>query len=192
MHLLTADEMREMDRQTIESFGLPGRVLMENAGRGAARVLIKKFPDIYSQRIAVAAGRGNNGGDGFVIARYLAHAGTDVTVYLLSDSSRLSGNAADNFNLLAPLNITVKEITSEDDFNQVKTGMALHQLWVDAIFGTGLNSDVKGFFKSVINYINELKRPVFSVDIPSGLHTDSGKPLRQMYPGRCYRYIRIC
>lgn len=182
MHLLTADEMREMDRQTIESFGLPGRILMENAGRGAARVLMKKFPDIAAKRVAIAAGRGNNGGDGFVIARYLAHAGIPVTVYLLSESSRLSGDAADNFNLLAPLNIPVKEITDEESFIQLKTEMAHHHIWVDAILGTGLNSDVKGFFKSVINYINELNRPVFSVDIPSGLHTDSGKPC-----GACIR-----
>ncbi|MBC2714703.1 MAG: NAD(P)H-hydrate dehydratase [Desulfobacteraceae bacterium] len=182
MHLLTADEMREMDRQTIESFGLPGRVLMENAGRGAARVLMKKYPDLSSKRVAIAAGRGNNGGDGFVIARYLAHAGIHVTVYLLSESSHLAGDAADNFNLLAPLNITVKEITSEENFNQVKSEMAHHHIWVDAILGTGLNSEVKSFFKSVINYINRLNRPVLSVDIPSGLHTDSGKPC-----GTCIR-----
>ncbi len=182
MHLVTADEMREMDRQTIESFGLPGRVLMENAGRGAARVLMKKFPDLSSIRVAIASGRGNNGGDGFVIARYLAHAGIPVTVYLLSESSRLSGDTADNFNLLAALNIPVREVTNESDFNQVKTEMAHHQLWVDAILGTGLNSEVKGFFKSVINYINKLNRTVLSVDIPSGLHTDSAKPC-----GTCIR-----
>ncbi len=182
MHILTADEIREMDRQTIESFGLPGRVLMENAGRGAARVLMKRFPDILSQRVAVVAGRGNNGGDGFVIARYLAHAGISVTVYLLSASSRLSGDAADNFNLLAALDIPVREITNESDFNQIKTEMAHHHIWVDAIFGTGLNSDVKGFFKLVINYINKLSHPILSVDIPSGLHTDLAKPC-----GTCIR-----
>lgn len=182
MHIVTADEIRKMDRQTIESFGLPGRVLMENAGRGAARVLMKRFPDLSERRVAVAAGRGNNGGDGFVIARYLAHAGVSVTVYLLSESSRLSGDAADNFNLLAPLNIPVKEITDESGFNQVKTEMAHHHIWVDAILGTGLNSEVKGFFKSVIDFINKLNRPVLSVDIPSGLHADLAKPC-----GTCIR-----
>jgi len=182
MHLVTADEMREMDRQTIESFGLPGRVLMENAGRGATRVLIKKFPDIAARRVAVIAGRGNNGGDGFVMARYLAQAGIDVTVYLLSESSRLAGDAADNFNLLALLKIPVKEITNETDFNQAKMELAHHSLFVDAILGTGLNSDVRGFFKSVIEFINAMERPVFSVDIPSGLHTDTGQPC-----GTCIR-----
>ncbi len=176
MYIVTADEMREMDRQTIENFGLPGRVLMENAGRGAARVLMEKFPDLSSKRVAIAAGRGNNGGDGFVIARYLTQAGISVTVYLLSDSNRLTGDAADNFKLLGALGIPVKEITDENRFNQVKTEMAHYHIWVDAIFGTGLNSEVTGFFKAVIHYINELNRPILSVDIPSGLHADTGKP----------------
>jgi len=113
MHLVTADEMREMDRQTIEEFGLPGRVLMENAGRGACRVLMAHFPDINEKKVGIIAGRGNNGGDGFVIARYLAQAGSRVTVYLLVDSGRLAGDAAANFNLLAPLQIPVREITDE-------------------------------------------------------------------------------
>lgn len=182
MHIVTAEEMREMDRRTIESFGLPGRVLMENAGRGATRVLMTKYPDIASGRVAVAAGRGNNGGDGFVMARYLAQAGVSVTVYLLSESSRLAGNAADNFNLLAALDVAVREVTDKNTFNQLKTEMAHHHLWVDAMLGTGLNSEVKGLFKSVINYINALNQPVFSVDIPSGLHADSGFPC-----GTCIR-----
>ena len=175
MHLTTADEMREMDRLTIESFGLPGRVLMENAGRGATRVLMNKFPDIASKRVGIIAGRGNNGGDGFVIARYLAHAGVNVSVYLLSESSRLAGDAEDNFKLLAPLDISVIEMPDEDSFHQHRTEMAHQHIWVDAILGTGLNSDVTGFFKSVIEFINALNRPVLAVDISSGLHTDSGQ-----------------
>ena len=84
MYLVTADEMREMDRRTIESYGVPGRVLMENAGLGATRALLKQFPGLETKRVGVVAGRGNNGGDGFVIARYLAFKGIRVRVYLLS------------------------------------------------------------------------------------------------------------
>ncbi len=175
MHLVTADEIREMDRLTIESFGLPGRVLMENAGRGATRVLMNKFSDIASKRVGIIAGRGNNGGDGFVIARYLAHAGVNVTVYLLSEISRLTGDAKDNFKLLAPLDINVIKIPDESSFKRHKTEMTHEHIWVDAILGTGLNSDVAGFFKSVIEFINALNRPVLAVDIASGLHTDSGQ-----------------
>jgi NAD(P)H-hydrate epimerase len=176
MDLLTADEMREMDRQTIESFGLPGRILMENAGRGATRVLMDRYPDITAYAVGVVAGRGNNGGDGFVIARYLFQHGVDVRVYLLSDSGKLQGNAAENFHLLAELGVPVAEMTDENAFNKVRGEMAHRQLWVDAILGTGLNSDVRGFFKTVIEFINSTNRPVLSVDIPSGLHTDTGKP----------------
>ncbi|RJP84095.1 MAG: NAD(P)H-hydrate dehydratase [Desulfobacteraceae bacterium] len=174
MHLVTAEEMREMDRQTIETFGLPGRVLMENAGRGAVRVLMAHFPDISGKKVGVIAGRGNNGGDGFVIARHLAQAGIHVTVYLLSDSNRLGGDAADNFRLLAPLDIPVREIPDDIALNEFKPEMAVQDIWVDAIFGTGLNADITGVFKSAIDFLNALDRPVLAVDIPSGLNADSG------------------
>jgi ADP-dependent NAD(P)H-hydrate dehydratase / NAD(P)H-hydrate epimerase len=176
MFLLTAAEMREMDRRTIEEFGLPGRILMENAGRGAFRVLVDFFPDIGSQKVAVMAGRGNNGGDGFVIARYLAQSGIPVTVYLLSENKLLQGDAAANFKLLRPLNISVRECPDLKAFNRYKKEIAHHRVIVDAILGTGLNSDVKGYFKTVIDFINSLNKDVLSVDIPSGLHTDTGRP----------------
>ncbi|MDZ7833084.1 MAG: NAD(P)H-hydrate dehydratase [Desulfobacterales bacterium] len=176
MDLLTADEMREMDRQTIESFGLPGRILMENAGQGATRVLMTRYPDIASYAVGVVAGRGNNGGDGFVIARCLYQHGVDVRVYLLSKSVKLQGDAAENFHLLTALGVPVAEIPDEESFARHRNEMAHRQIWVDAILGTGLNSDVRGFFKTVIEFINSTRRPVFSVDIPSGLHTDTGRP----------------
>ncbi len=176
MDIVTADEMRTMDRQTIESFGLPGRILMENAGRGAARVLMQHFPELCRSCVAVAAGRGNNGGDGFVIARYLYQYGFDVKVYLLSESSKLAGDAATNFHLLKPLGVPVAEIPDESAFESLRPEMAQKALWVDAILGTGLNSDVKGYFRAVIEFLNQLPQPVFAVDIPSGLHADTGRP----------------
>ena len=105
MYLVTASEMQEMDRRTIDTFGIPGRVLMENAGRGATEFLIEQFPDIASRRVGVIAGRGNNGGDGYVIARYLSQRDVDVTVYLLTESVGLAGDAAANFALLSPLGV---------------------------------------------------------------------------------------
>jgi NAD(P)H-hydrate epimerase len=176
MFLLTAAEMREMDRRTIEEFGLPGRILMENAGRGAFRALLDSFPDIQNQKVAVLAGRGNNGGDGFVIGRCLAQHGIRATVYLLSESKLLQGDALSNFNLLPSLNIPVRECPDVKAFNRYKKEIAHHQVIVDAIFGTGLNSDVKGYFKTVIDFINSLNKQVLAVDIPSGLHTDTGQP----------------
>ncbi|MBU4208993.1 MAG: bifunctional ADP-dependent NAD(P)H-hydrate dehydratase/NAD(P)H-hydrate epimerase, partial [Proteobacteria bacterium] len=94
MYLVTAGEMKEMDRQTIESYGLPGRVLMENAGLGATRILLKQFKGLVDKKVGIVAGRGNNGGDGFVMARYLSQKGISVTVYLLAKKSMVKGDAA--------------------------------------------------------------------------------------------------
>jgi hydroxyethylthiazole kinase-like uncharacterized protein yjeF len=176
MILVTAAEMQEMDRRTIESFGIPGRVLMENAGRGAVRFLLRQFSGLNKKRVGIIAGRGNNGGDGFVIARYLAQSGITVDVYLLARRNRVQGDAAANLGLLDPLHVPVIEIPDEASFSIHQSAMAAADAWVDAILGTGLKSDVKGYFRTVIDFINGLKKPIFAVDIPSGLNSDTGQP----------------
>jgi NAD(P)H-hydrate epimerase len=182
MILVTANEMQLMDRRTIESFGIPGRILMENAGRGATRFFFKQFSGFKNKRIGVIAGRGNNGGDGFVIARYLAQSGADVKVYLLAASNRVGGDAAANLKLLNPLNIPLIEIPDESSFSAYQSDMEDCDIWIDAILGTGLKSDVKGYFQTVIDFINVLNQPVLAVDIPSGLNSDTGNPC-----GTCIR-----
>jgi NAD(P)H-hydrate epimerase len=176
MYLVTASEMQEMDRQTIESFGVPGMVLMENAGRGATQILFEQFKGITNKKIGIIAGRGNNGGDGFVIARYLAQKGIKVTVFLLSQNHKVKGDAAANLKLLAPLDVPVIEMPDQKSFALHKTHLRHHDIWVDAILGTGLQSVVKGFFKETIDFINSSNKPVFAVDIPSGLNSDTGQP----------------
>lgn len=175
MYLVTAREMQEMDRLTIESFGIPGRVLMENAGRGAAQFLFDQFAGSMKATVGIMAGKGNNGGDGFVIARYLAQKGVNLTVFLLAESSAVKGDAAANLKLLSPLGIPVIEIPDEDTFSKHKSEMQHYGLWVDAILGTGLQSEVKDYFRDVINFINGLNKPVFAVDVPSGLNSDTGQ-----------------
>ncbi|MFZ0243661.1 MAG: NAD(P)H-hydrate epimerase, partial [Desulfobacterales bacterium] len=96
MYLVTTREMQAMDRRTIDSFGLPGRILMENAGRGATAVILDTFPDLAARRVGVIAGPGNNGGDGYVIARCLSQRDVTVTVFLLADRARSAGDAAAN------------------------------------------------------------------------------------------------
>ncbi|MCF8025845.1 MAG: NAD(P)H-hydrate dehydratase [Desulfobacteraceae bacterium] len=176
MYILTADEMREMDRRTIENFGLPGRLLMENAGRGAVRAIFSVWPDVYTRSAAVIAGKGNNGGDGFVIARYLFQHGVDVSVYLLAERGRVKGDAAANLELIETLGLQVTEMPDELSFSQYKEEIAGNDLLIDAILGTGLDSEVKGYFREVIDFMNNSRTPVFSVDIPSGLHTETGRP----------------
>ena len=175
MYLVTAEEMQAMDRQTIETFGLPGRVLMENAGRGATRIFLQQFSDLERKRVGVLAGSGNNGGDGFVIARYLTQAGIKASVFLFTKSERVKGDAAANLLLLKPLEVPVIEIPDQQAFSKYQSVMADLDVWVDAILGTGLKSDVRGYLKTVIDFINGLDKPVFAVDIPSGLNSDTGR-----------------
>jgi len=175
MYLVTADEMREMDRRTIEEFALPGRVLMENAGRGAVRFFLEFFGEAGKKSVAVIAGSGNNGGDGFVMARCLHQQGIPVTVYLLAERNRVKGDARVNLELLDALAVPVVEITDISAFQAADGAMGHHHIWIDALLGTGLNSDVRGLFQHAIDRINELNRPVFSVDIPSGVNSDTGQ-----------------
>lgn len=182
MYLVTADEMRKMDQKTIEEFGIPGRVLMENAGKGATQILLDQFPGLVRKKIGIVAGRGNNGGDGFVMARYLFQKGIAVTVFLLSDKKAVRGDAEANLNLLGPLGVPLVELRDQNAFDAHKTLLCRQDLWVDAILGTGLQSEVKDYFKHAIDFINHSNQPIFAVDIPSGLNSDTGQPC-----GTCVR-----
>jgi ADP-dependent NAD(P)H-hydrate dehydratase / NAD(P)H-hydrate epimerase len=179
MFLVTAKQMQEMDRYTIEEFGIPGRVLMENAGRGAVEFFMEQCSPTPDTRVAVVAGRGNNGGDGWVMARYLMEKQIPVTIFLLSDRDRVAGDAKANMELVEKLlphypGCAVVVMPDAAALAREKTRLIHHDLFVDAIFGTGLNSDVKGFFRDVIESINQTEKPVFAVDIPSGLNADTG------------------
>jgi ADP-dependent NAD(P)H-hydrate dehydratase / NAD(P)H-hydrate epimerase len=176
MYIVTSGEMQAMDRATIQVFGIPGRVLMENAGREAVRVFLSHFSAEARQGVGVVAGRGNNGGDGCVIARYLAQKGYSVTVFLLSAAGAVQGDAAANLKLLEPLEVPIIEIPDEKTFAQQRRRMRAIAVWVDAIFGTGLKAEIRGLFRKAIEFINQSNRPVFAVDIPSGLSADSGQP----------------
>lgn len=175
MYLVTAAEMQQMDGETIQSFGIPGRVLMENAGRGAARFLLDSFEGIQNAYLAVLAGRGNNGGDGFVVARYAAQRGIDVVVYLLAYNKRVTGDARANLELLAPLSIPVVEIPNDSRLAEYEADMAQHDVWVDAVFGTGLSADIRGHYREAIDLLNSFQRPVLAIDIPSGVNADNGQ-----------------
>nr|WP_320015415.1 NAD(P)H-hydrate dehydratase [uncultured Desulfobacter sp.] len=178
MIIVTTRQMQQMDKNTIETFGIPGRVLMENAGRGALEMLSDHF-DLEGARVAVVAGRGNNGGDGFVIGRYLMEMGVSVSFFLLSTRDRVQGDAGANLDLVVklladhPLSQFI-EIPDKESLEAVAEILPDHDLFVDAIFGTGLNSDVRGIYRDVIELINGSGKAVFSVDIPSGINADTG------------------
>ena len=175
MYLVTADEMRDMDRRTIESFGVPGRVLMENAGLGATRVMQAYFSGLEGKRVGVLAGKGNNGGDGFVMARYLSFGGVKVTVFLLAAKEHVKGDAGANLALLNALDVTVVEAKDSDGFKRKKRAMRRQDVWVDALLGTGLQADVRGHYREAIEFVNRLGKPILAVDVPSGLNADTGQ-----------------
>ncbi len=177
MKLVTASQMQDLDRRTIQECGIPGIVLMENAGKGAAELLVQHFPEVRQGWVAILAGRGNNGGDGLVIARHLRNWGIKVKVYLLCSKENVHGDARTNLQVWLNMRGETIEVPSEGESVRVKEELAQANLIVDAIFGTGLNSEVGGHFKEVISFVNSLPQPVMAVDIPSGVEATGGKVL---------------
>jgi NAD(P)H-hydrate epimerase len=173
--ILTREQARELDRRAIEDYGVPGVVLMENAGRGMADLL--RQLGIQGQ-VVVCCGKGNNGGDGFVIARHLDNAGVPVRILLFTDPAHLTGDAAVNHRIVAasglPLEVLTGAALDEDRLSRLLAGAD----WiVDALFGSGLRGTVQAPFDRIIAAINASGIRVFAVDIPSGLDSDTGSPL---------------
>lgn len=176
MRLVTAEEMRQLDRLTIE-LGTPGHVLMERAGRGATQVALDCFPRLRKggARAVVIAGKGNNGGDGFVIARLLKRRGVKVAVALLGKASEVSGDAERNLRAWQRGRGALHEITAGGDLAKLRTLLDGADVAVDAIFGTGLGKPVGGLYAEAIELLNASGVPLLAVDIPSGLNADSGQ-----------------
>lgn len=174
MFLLKASEMREADRYTIEKVGIPGIVLMENAGIAVVRALDEAFPPEDQRKILVFCGKGNNGGDGFVIARHLFLSGDDVEVILLSGKEQLGGDAAANMKIADALGIPIAEITKIADFEKMNVSLNDFDVIIDALLGTGIQKPAEGLYAYVIELINGCVSFVVSVDLPSGLPTDTG------------------
>ena len=168
--------MQELDRKAIETYRIPGIVLMENAGRGAAEEILKAFPDLQKKKVAIVAGKGNNGGDGFVIARHLTNCGVPVKVFLLTEPKALRGDAETNYYIFHRMKGEILSVSSSKDYQKVKKDFERADLLIDAIFGTGLDAEVRGYYREVIDHLNTLHQPIAAIDIPSGLNADTGKP----------------
>jgi len=176
MKVVTASEMREIDRKAIEDYGISGCVLMENAGRGAADAIEDFIKDNNLERVLVIAGKGNNGGDGFVVARHLVNRGIDCTVLLAFEKSSARCDAAANLDIALKMEVDVRE--PGDDLSSFKELICRPGIIVDALLGTGLNQDVSGSYREIIEMINRSGSPVVSLDIPSGLNATTGRPMR--------------
>src|SRR3989441_256046 len=177
MRVLNSAQMREADRRTIEEIGIPPLVLMENAGRQVVAAMEAMHSDLLELEVAVLCGRGNNGGDGFVVARTLVQRGVDVSVFLMGRVAEVRGDARTNLEILGRLGLTVVEIADSQAWELHFSEVSDCTLIVDAIFGTGLNAPVSGLIESVIADVNASGIPVVSIDLPSGLSADSADPI---------------
>src|SRR5215468_525660 len=168
MKIVSAAEMREIDRATSERFGVPSLTLMENAGSAVADLVISKYPN--AKRIAVICGKGNNGGDGFVTARRLHEAGREVRVALLADPADIRGDAAEMFK---KMQLAPAVVQSQNDLSSAEAhGVFDADLIIDALLGTGFRPPVSGLYAQAVAAMNAKQILVVSVDIPSGADAD--------------------
>jgi NAD(P)H-hydrate epimerase len=177
--VLTRQKVRDFDSWAINTAGVPGVVLMENAGRGCGEIIIAELKKRKGSKVCVFCGTGNNGGDGFVIARHLRNCGFNVIIVICGPASKIKGDAEVNYKIASNMKIAIKELQpSADDMEKSVKALANDcDLIVDAIFGTGLTGELRDDFVRLINTINSLNKPIIAVDIPSGLDCDTGLPL---------------
>ncbi len=174
MKSLSREEVRAIDRCAIETLGVPGAVLMENAGRRAADAIEKFLSGAGGKSVAVVAGAGNNGGDGFVIARHLAMRGAKVVTFLTSPAEKITGEAAVNLNILRKLKHKIIEIAGEE-IKSLSSRLSESDLILDAVGGTGVCGPLRENLTAIVEQINAASRPVVAVDIPTGLDCDTGE-----------------
>ena len=171
MKISRVSEMRALDRRAMEEFGIVDPLLMENAGNAVYFTMLNEF-GIKDKKFVVFCGIGNNGGDGFVIARKIHSNGGTVKVFILGDQGKFKDAAKMNLDIVYKLPIEVRSVES---IESIKMDVFHCHAIVDAIFGTGLTRDVGGLYGDVIELVNGSRKTVFSVDIPSGVHGDTGK-----------------
>jgi NAD(P)H-hydrate epimerase len=176
MIVVTAEQMREMDRLTIRDHGVPSLTLMERAGQGITEAILRNFAAAAKKGVLIVAGKGNNGGDGFVVARLLRKKRIPCEVVLLAARAELAADAAHNCRAFARLNGKIAELAS-GKLDVLERKLAGKGLLVDAILGTGIKSEVRGLYAEVISLMNASGLPIVAVDIPSGLDSDRGTPL---------------
>jgi hydroxyethylthiazole kinase-like uncharacterized protein yjeF len=177
MRILNSAQMRDADRRTIEDIGIASLVLMENAGRQAVAAMEAMYSDLADRHVGVLCGRGNNGGDGFVVARTLAQRGVAVSVFLVGRVADVRGDARTNLEILGRLGLTVVEIADSQAWELHFAELTDCTLVVDAIFGTGLNAPISGLIESIVADVNASGIPVVAIDLPSGLSADSHEPI---------------
>ncbi len=180
MKVVTAKEMREIDRKTIVEYGIPGMVLMERAGLAVSR----RIKELFGRRkIVVISGRGNNGGDGLVVARHLVNEGWDARVFLAAERQEMSADAQAQCRIAEAFGVPLRSIA--ELLSEHRTVLGPHVAVVDALFGTGLTKPLSGIEADVVKLINGCGLPILSIDIPSGISSDDGQVLGTAVKATC-------
>jgi len=177
--VMTRQQVRSLDAWAINEMSIPGIVLMENAARGAAQVILSYFREPVRSGVCIFCGSGNNAGDGFAVARHLVNHRVDAAVVLCSDPGRLKGDALANFRICQKMGLQMTELdlASGDLFRRVRDAIGSRGLLVDAVLGTGMQGELKNPQALLISCMNAHNLPIVAIDIPSGMDCDTGVPL---------------
>lgn len=175
MKAATAAEMRKIDQIAIKTFGIPGTVLMENAGVETARQIVAALGAVEDKMICIFAGKGNNGGDGFVVARHLYNQGAKIKVFILAPKSAITGDAKVNLEIIIRMGISVIEVAGSRDWEKAKIAVTFADCLVDALLGIGFTGEVTGDVAQAVDIINNSGKLTIAIDIPTGVDADTGQ-----------------
>jgi NAD(P)H-hydrate epimerase len=175
MKLLKAQEMKDIDRRASEEYLIPGLILMENAGLRTLELIEEQFGRLNDLNVVVLAGKGNNGGDGLVVARHLINAGARVNIFLMVEPDKLSGDARANYLILNKMNASIYPLCSEADLDRLLINLLPAQIIIDAIYGIGFKGSLNDLESRVAKMANWSQAMTIAVDIPSGVEADTGK-----------------
>lgn len=174
MKIATSIEMREFDQRAETEFGLPSIVLMENAGAEISRSIVNILGSVQNRKICLLAGKGNNGGDGFVAARHLANQGAKVKVFIIKDGD-LSKDSATNLDVILLMGLDVLEVSTDRDWDRLSIALTFADCLIDGLLGTGFHGTVSGKIAKAIDLINRFEKSVVAIDIPSGVEANTGQ-----------------
>jgi NAD(P)H-hydrate epimerase len=177
--VMTRQQVRDFDAWAINEMKIPGVVLMENAAKNCTDVIVKHFPDEIKAGVCIFCAGGNNGGDGFVIARHLYNHGLPVKIVLCADPAKIKGDAKINFDICRNMSLSIAAVDVESNrlCKEIEKVVGQSGLLVDAMLGTGMLGHLKESFALLISSLNSHNLPIVAVDIPSGLDCDTGVPL---------------
>ncbi len=174
MKVSSIEQMKELDSVAVEKYGIEHQILMENAGQAVYNVIQKEF-GVFKKNFVIIAGTGNNGGDALVTARKLRSSDANVKAFVIGDPSKFSGAALKNYQTAQKIGIVEGIVNEREGIDDLRLSLSWCDAIVDGLFGTGLSGEITGIFVDVIKEVNKAKKPVFSVDIPSGIGGNDGK-----------------